>query len=92
MKRTSFVIFIISTLLHFKAQAQIYSILTGIVTEFHRRVLVAKSDEGGVVQLRVGRRTVYPNRIPAVGDKVKVEYSIIRRVYVGYSITCDFSG
>jgi hypothetical protein len=87
MKRASFVIFIIFILLHIEAQAQSYSILTGIVTEFHRRALVVKSDEGGVVQLRVGRRTVYPNRIPAVGDKVTVEYSIIRRVYVGYSVT-----
>jgi hypothetical protein len=48
---------------------------------------VLKSDEDGVVRLRVGRRTVYPNRIPAVGDKVKVEYSIIREMYVGYSVT-----
>jgi hypothetical protein len=87
MKRASFVIFIIFILLHIEAQAQSYSILTGIVTEFHRRGLVVKSDEGGVVQLRVGRKTVYPNRIPAVGDKVKVEYSIIRGVYVGYSVT-----
>jgi hypothetical protein len=85
MKRASFVIFIIFMLLHMEAQG--YSILTGIVTEFHRRGLVVKSDEGGVVQLRVGRKTVYPNRIPAVGDKVKVEYSIIRGVYVGYSVT-----
>jgi hypothetical protein len=87
MKRASFFIFIIFILLHIEAQAQSYSILTGIVTEFHRGGLVVKSDEGGVVQLRVGRRTVYPNRIPAVGDNVKVEYSIIRGVYIGYSVT-----
>jgi len=87
MKRASFVIFIIFILLHIEVQAQSYSILTGIVTEFHRGGLVVKSDEGGVVQLRVGRRTVYPNRMPSVGDKVKVEYSIIRGVYVGYSVT-----
>jgi hypothetical protein len=87
MKRASFVIFIIFAILHIEAQAQSYSILTGIVTEFHRRALVVKSDEGAVVHLRIGRRTVYPNRIPTVGDKVKVEYSIIRGVYVGYSVT-----
>ncbi len=87
MKRAFLVTFIIFILLNIEAQAQSYSILTGIVTEFHRRGLVVKSDEGGVVQLRVGRKTVYPNRIPAVGDKVKVEYSIIRGVYVGYSVT-----
>ena len=87
MKSASFVIFIIFVLLHIEAQAQSYSILTGIVTEFHGRGLVVKSDEGKVVQLRVGWRTVYPNRIPAVGDKVKVEYSVIRGVYIGYSVT-----
>jgi hypothetical protein len=87
MKKVSLIIFIISILLHIEAQAQSYSILTGIVTEFHRGRLVVKSDDGGVVQLRVGRKTVYPNRIPGVGDKVKVEYSIIRGAYVGFSVT-----
>jgi len=87
MKRAFFVTFIIFILLHFEAQAQGYSILTGIVADFHRRGLVVRSHEGGVVQLRVGRRTVYPNRIPTVGDKVRVGYSIVRGVYVGYSVT-----
>ncbi|HAX99588.1 MAG TPA: hypothetical protein DCY12_12065 [Candidatus Atribacteria bacterium] len=87
MKRASFVIFIIFILLHIEAQAQSYSFLTGIVAQFHGRGLTVKSDEGGVVQLRVGRRTVYSNRIPAVGDRVKVKYSIVRGVYVGYSVT-----
>ena len=93
MKRVFFVIFIILILLHIEAQAQSYSILTGIVTGSHRRALVVKSDEGGIVRLRVGRRTVYPNRIPAVGDKVKVEYSIIRGVYepsrISYGLFLD---
>jgi hypothetical protein len=87
MKRASIAVFIILILLQIEAQAQSYFILTGTVTEFRRRVLVVESDEGGVFRLKVGRRTVYPNRIPAVGDKVKVEYSIIREVYVGYSVT-----
>jgi hypothetical protein len=86
MKRSSLFIFLMFILLRIEAQAQSYSILTGIVTEFHGKVLVVKSEEGGVIQLRVGWRTVYPNRIPAVGDKVKVEYSILRGVYVGYSV------
>jgi len=87
MKRAFFLIFIIFILLHTEAQAQSYTVLIGIVTEFHSRVLVVKSDEGRVVQLRVGWRTVYPNRIPAAGDKVKVEYSIVRGVYVGYLVS-----
>ena len=56
MKKASFFIFIIFILLHIEAKAQSYSILTGIVTEFHGRGLVVKSDEGKVVQLRVGWR------------------------------------
>src|SRR4030042_3921839 len=87
MKRASFVILIILILLPIEAQAQSYSFLTGIVTQFHGRGLTVKSDEGKVVQLRVGRRTVYPNRTPAVGDKVKEKYYIIRGVYIGYSVT-----
>src|SRR4030043_1226220 len=87
MKRASFVIFIILILLHIEAQAQSYSYLTGIVTQFYGRGVAVKSDGGGVVQFRVGRKTVYPNRIPAVGDKVKVKYSIIRGVHIGYSVT-----
>jgi hypothetical protein len=86
MKRAFFVAFVIFLLLHVEVQAQSYSILTGTVTEFYWRWLVIKSNDGGVVQLRVGRKTVYPNRIPAVGDKVKVEYLIIRGVHVGYSV------
>jgi hypothetical protein len=86
MKKLFWAAFVIFLLLHIEAQAQSHSILTGIVTEFHRRGLVIKSDDGQVVQLRVGRKTVYPNRIPAVGEKVKVEYSIIGGVYVGFSV------
>jgi hypothetical protein len=86
MKKLFWATFVIFLLLHIEAQGQSHSILTGIVTEFHRGGLVIKSEDGQVVQLRVGRRTVYPNRIPAVGEKVKVEYSIIRGVYVGFSV------
>ncbi len=86
MKRVFLITVIIFLLLNIKAQAQNYSILTGTVTEVSWRWLVIESNDGGVVQLRVGRKTVYPNRLPAVGDKVKVEYLIIRGVHVGYSV------
>ena len=86
MKKAFFTIFVILLLLNIEDQAQSYSILAGTVTEFHRRSLTIKSDDGGVVQVRVGRKTVYPNRIPAVGDRVRVEYSIIRGAYVGFSV------
>jgi hypothetical protein len=87
MKRASIAIFIILMLLQIEAQAQSYSVLTGMVIEIYRGVLVVESDEEGVFRVRVGRRTVYPNHVPVVGDKVRVEYSIIREVYVGYSVT-----
>jgi hypothetical protein len=86
MKKAFFIIFVIFGLLFVEAQAQNHSILTGIITEFHGRGLVIKSDDGQVVQIRIGRRTVYPNRIPAVGERVKVEYSTIRGVNVGFSV------
>jgi hypothetical protein len=86
MKRVFFVTLIFFLLLNIEGQAQNYSVLTGTVTEFHWRWLVIKSNDGRIVQLRVGRNTVYPNRIPAVGDKVKVEYLITRGVHVGYSV------
>jgi len=86
MKRVFFATFIIFLFLNIEAQAQNYSVLTGTVTEVHWRWLVIQSNDGRVVQLRVGRKTVYPNRIPAVGDNVKVEYLIARGVHIGYSV------
>jgi hypothetical protein len=87
MKRVFFILCVIFLLLALEAQAGNYSTGTGIVTEFHRGWLVIKSDDGKVVQFKVGRKTVYPNRTPAVGDKVKVEYLFIRGVNVGYSVS-----
>ena len=86
MKRAFFITFVILLLLNIQDQAQSYSVLAGTVTGFHRRSLTIKSDDGDVVQVRVGRKTVYPNRIPAVGDRVRVEYSVIRGAYVGFSV------
>jgi hypothetical protein len=86
MKRVLFVTFIIFLLLTIEGHAENYSILTGTVTEVHWRWLVIESNDGKIVQLRVGRKTLYPNRIPGVGDKVKVEYLIIRGVHIGYSV------
>ncbi len=86
MKRVFFVTLIIFLLLTIEGQAQNYSTLTGTVTEIHWRWLVIETNDSRIVQLRVGRNTVYPNRIPAVGDKVKVEYLIVRGVHIGYSV------
>ncbi len=87
MRRAIIALFIIFLALNIKAEAQTFSILIGMVTEIKSRWLVVRSDAGDVVQVRVGVNTVYPNRIPVVGDKVKVEYLISRGVSVGYAVT-----
>ncbi len=86
MKRGFFVTFIIFSLLAIEAQAQNYSILTGTVAELNWRWLVIETNDNRIVPFRVGRNTVYYNRIPAVGDKVKVEYLKVRGVHIGYSV------
>jgi hypothetical protein len=86
MKKVFFITFIFFLLLTIEGQAQNYSILTGTVTEVQWRWLVIETKDSRIVQLRVGRNTVYLNRIPAVGDKVKVEYLIVRGVHIGYSV------
>ncbi len=86
MKKVFFVTFIIFLLLTIEGRAENYSILTGTVTQISWRWLVIESGDGEIVPLRVGWRTVYPNRIPYVGDKVKVEYLIDRGVHVAYSV------
>ena len=86
MKRVFFVAFIIFLLLTFEGQAQNYSILTGTVAELNWRWLVIETNDSKIVPFRVGRNTIYYNRIPAVGDKVKVEYLIVRGVHIGYSV------
>jgi hypothetical protein len=86
MKKAFLITLIIFLLLTIEGQAQNYSILSGTVTQISWRWLVIESSDGKIVPLRVGWRTVYPNRIPFVGDKVKVEYLIVRGVHVAYSV------
>jgi hypothetical protein len=87
MKRAIMAAFIIFLALNIEAEAQTFSILIGVVTDVKSRWLGVRSDAGDVVQVRVGMSTVYPNHIPVVGDKVKVEYLISRGVSVGYAVT-----
>ncbi len=86
MKRTIVSLILLLLFLQIDAQAQPYSILTGVVTGADNRWLTVKSDDGPVVQLRIGYKTVYPNSLPFIGDKVKVEYLVFNQVYVGYSV------
>ncbi len=86
MKKVFFVTLIIFLLLTIEGRAQNYSILTGTVTEVSWRWLVIESNDGKIVPLRIGWRTLYPNHIPFVGDRVRVEYLIDRGVHVAYSV------
>ncbi len=54
-----------------------------------RKWLDVKSVKEGVISnFRIGRDTVYiPHRYPYVGEKVKVEYCLIRGVDVAYTVT-----
>jgi len=72
LRRVFFATFIIFLLLATEGHAQNYSILTGTVDEINWRWLVIETNDSRIVPFRVGRNTVYYNRIPAVGDKVKV--------------------
>ncbi len=86
MKRAIVSLIVLLLFLQIDAQAQPYSIMTGAVTGADNRWLTIKSDDGPIVQLRVGYKTVYPNGLPFVGDKVKVEYLVFSEVPVGYSV------
>jgi len=89
MKRAMIAAFIIFLALNIEAQAQTqtFSILIGMATEVRSRWLGVKSDEGAVVRFRIGMKTLYPNRIPVLGDKVRVEYLISSGVNIGYVVT-----
>ena len=78
---------IILLLLTIEGQAQNYSVLIGTVTDLSPRWLAVKSQDGKIVQFRVGWRTVYPNDIPSVGERVRVDYIIDRGAHVAYSVT-----
>jgi len=73
------------------AQSQ-YSTMTGTVAGVHRGIrkwLVVKSDKDqSSVDFRIGKKTVYnPNRYPAPGERVKVEYLTQKGVNVAYVVT-----
>ncbi len=86
MKKVFFVTVIIFLLLTIEGQAQDHSILTGTVTDVSLRWLVIQSHHGKSTAFRVGWKTFYPNGVPYLGDKVKVEYFVDRGVHIAYSV------
>jgi hypothetical protein len=58
--------------------------VVGIQGGFRKWLDVKSVKEGVIVNFRIGRDTVYT---PHVGEKVKVEYCLIRGVDVAYTVT-----
>ena len=66
-----------------------YSVFTGKVLNVRlRKWLDVEGDDKVVMNFRVGTKTVYnPQRYPAPGERVKVEYLTHKGVPVGYTVT-----
>jgi len=69
-----------------------YSTLTGIVKGIHvhgfkKWLEVEGTRDKAVVDFRIGRNTRYNPRLPAAGERVRVEYLTNRGVPVAYSVT-----
>ena len=61
---------------------------TGKVVGVSRQVLAVQGPDGRIIRFAVGWRTnYYPNRLPMIGERVKVHYKYGRRGYTGYSVT-----
>jgi hypothetical protein len=57
------------------ASAQEYFTYVGRVITIYGSTLSVEADNGNIMYFVVGRRTVYvPTRVPAIGERVEVEY------------------
>ncbi len=70
------VIFAISLVIELEhASAQQYFTFVGRVVSIQRGVISVEADNGNVMHFAVGRKTIYvPSRLPAIGERVQVEY------------------
>jgi hypothetical protein len=69
------------------ASAQQYFTFVGRVIAIGRGVITVEADNGNVMQFAVGRNTTYiPTRLPAVGERVQVEYFFRRGANVAYQV------
>ncbi len=70
-----------------EASAQQYFNFTGRVVSIHRGNLSVQGDKEETMNFAVGRRTIYiPSRLPAVGERVKVNYFLQRGRQVAYQV------
>ena len=59
---------------------------TGKVVGVSRQILAVQGHDGRIIRFAVGWRTkYYPNRLPMIGERVRVNYAYGRRGYTGYS-------
>lgn len=62
--------------------------VVGIQGGFRKWLDVKSANEGVISNFRIGKDTVYiPHRYPYIGEKVKVDYCLIRGVDVAYTVT-----
>jgi len=67
--------------------AQQYFTFVGRVIGIARGVITVEADNGNVMQFAVGRKTIYiPTRLPAIGERVQVEYFFRRGANVAYQV------
>ena len=59
----------------------------GKVMNIQRGNITVQGDKGEAIRFAVGRRTVYiPDRLPGVGESVRVSYYFKRGTNVGYQV------
>jgi len=69
------------------SQAQQYFNMTGKVISLYRGTIIVQGDKGETMNFAVGRRTIYiPNRLPGVGERVKMGYYFQRGRNVAYQV------
>jgi hypothetical protein len=69
------------------ASAQEHLTYVGRVITIYGSTLSVEADNGNIMYFVVGRRTVYiPSRVPAIGERVEVEYYFRRNQNVAVQI------
>ena len=82
-----FATFFVILLVAETAPAQKYSTYVGKVVSVYKGTISVKGGGGEVMHFAVGRRTTYiPRRLPAVDERVKVNYYFRRGHNVAYQI------
>ena len=69
------------------ALAQQYVTFKGKVVSIYKKQLSVKDDKGITMNFVFGRRTAFnPSRLPAVGERIEVDYLLRRGSNVAYQV------